>query len=672
MAAWPSAVTSEKPMDDDAIAGAIDRYRLAVPPSIQHLRLWLVWRFEPAREPGKKALKVPHYAGSGARRSGVQGSPEDRAQLVTFEEALTAFAGGRWSGLGIALVTGCGLVAYDLDNCATKTDGIAPVVNELLHASGTYCELSPSGGGVRILALGAAASVKKLHPKGWNVERFGDSGFVTVTGHIICGEDVAPLSESARATLETWLASDEKAESHSRQKQLDEARALDPVYQHIKARGVIRRDWQDGRSSIECPFASEHTGGSGFSDTVYFLPHTHGYAKGHFRCLHAHCADRVDADFLTALEYAEASFEAFTQADAPAVHVPIDWAEIGRTPPPPREWAIADWVGMGHVTLQAGRGGVGKTLILQQQLSCASIGKAFLGAIDECLVSLAWCAEDDAHELARRQIAIAGWLNVPIGMFKGFLHVYALAGVECALMTHQGHVLKPTKRATELWEQINDHKARVVGLDNIAHLFAGNENDRYEVTTFVNMLTGMCIAANAAIILNAHPGKAAESEFSGSTAWENAARGRLYLSRTPPGEDDSNADDAGLIRYLSRRKANYSGRDSKRFVYQDGTLRPDDEPIDNSPFIQGLKSKKAHRVVLDGMRKLKEMGIFGNHSSSTPNYLPKILISYALTEGLHVSELERSMRELMKAGEIKVERVGQYANRTPKYGLVIV
>ena len=37
-----------------------------------------------------------------------------------------------------------------------------------------------------------------------------------------------------------------------------------------------------------------------------------------------------------------------------------------------------------------------------------------------------------------------------------------------------------------------------------------------------------------------------------------------------------------------------------------------------------------------------------------------------------MSELERSMRELMKAGEIKVERVGQYANRTPKYGLVIV
>lgn len=654
---------------DDNTNETIERYRLAVPQSLRLMKLWLVWRFEPAREPGKKALKVPFYAASGQRRQGPQGSPEDLAQLVVFEQALDAYATGRWTGLGIAFVPGCGINGYDIDNCVTPA-GIDPTVNELLHATETYCELSPSGNGIRILALGNMPSVKKIHPEGYNVECFGETGFVTITGRVVCGETVARLPEPALKTLQTWLERDEKTENHSRLKQIDEARARDPVYQHLRTKAIVRRDWADGRSSIACPFETQHTSGSGFSDTVYFLPNTHGYAKGHFKCLHAHCADRTDADFLHALGYVELAFEAFTQAEAPAVHVPIDWAEVARNPPKPREWAIEHWIGVGHVTLMAGRGGVGKTLILQQIASCLARQKPFLGAIDEVFTSLLWCAEDDADELKRRQIAIGEWLQVPLFLFNKVLHVEPLAGVECALMTPNNGVLRHTKRALELWEQINDLKARFVGLDNIAHLFAGNENNRYEVTSFANMLTGMCIAANAAMILNGHPGKASDSEFSGSTAWENAVRGRLYLSRTPPDTEDRDADPQGLVRYLSRRKSNYSALDCKRFMYQEGVLRPDDEPMAPSDFIQGIKNDKINKRVLDGVRKLKEMGIFGTHSTASPNYLPKLLTSYALCEELHKSEIVRSVKALMKDGILVSVVVGKNSNRTPKYGLV--
>lgn len=660
-----------------------DRYRLAIPAALQALNSWLVWRFEAAEKAGAKPLKVPYSVVTGLRRGGIQGSPEDLAQLVTFERAIGALGRGRWSGIGLAHVPGIGINSWDFDNSIDASGVISPELEELLRESGTYVEISPSGRGIRMIARGNLPSIKRIHPSGYNIECFGETGFVTITGRVLFGDDVVALPAHVEKKLREWLQADTSEQPHTRTDQLAQVRTSDPVYQALKAGTAIKRDWPDGRSSIVCPFESEHTSGSGRSDTVYFLPNTNGYAQGHFHCLHAHCAQRTDAEFRAALGVEDFDLSALlqpktsgaqapAQVRAPGVIIPIDWAEVGRNPPPARGWAIDGWVGFGHVTLQAGQGGVGKTLIMQQQASCLARGKPFLGAIDECYKSLVWCAEDDADELARRQLAIAEWLGVPIGTFSGWLYVHALAGIECALMTLQGGVLRPTKRANDLWQQINDYKVRVVGLDNISHLFGGNENDRHHVTSFVNMLTGMCIAANAAGILNGHPGKSQGSEYSGSTAWENAVRARLYLSRVPPGEDESKADDTSLVRYLSKRKANYSARDSKRFVYHGGTLRPDDEPIEASPLMEGIKRQKTERVVLSGVLKLKEMGVFGNSSTASSAYLPKVLIAYAMTEGLHKSEVEQAMRGLMKDGLLRIAPVGMYANRTPKMGLVVV
>lgn len=64
-----------------------------------------------------------------------------------------------------------------------------------------------------------------------------------------------------------------------------------------------------GQAHIECPFAAQHTAGSGESATSYFPRGTGGYAQGHFVCLHAHCAGRADEEFLDALGLRAAEFE---------------------------------------------------------------------------------------------------------------------------------------------------------------------------------------------------------------------------------------------------------------------------------------------------------------------------------------------------------------------------
>ena len=64
-----------------------------------------------------------------------------------------------------------------------------------------------------------------------------------------------------------------------------------------------------GERYIECPFADTHTSESNETATAYFPAGTCGFDLGHFRCLHAHCANKDDGDFLNAIGYRAQDFD---------------------------------------------------------------------------------------------------------------------------------------------------------------------------------------------------------------------------------------------------------------------------------------------------------------------------------------------------------------------------
>ena len=186
---------------DDPHGRTADRLALSVPDDLRRLPNWLLWKRVP--QPGKKDRKVPTYV-SGIARHGEQGSPDDRASLVTFDQAMAAFRGrSEYAGVGFAML-GDDITALDFDGCIDEAGVSDPEVLALV--AGTYAEKSPSGRGVRAFLRGTMSNKKHDAGQPTGIEVFCDKGFVTITGDVLPGcPDIATLTEDRRAAINARL-----------------------------------------------------------------------------------------------------------------------------------------------------------------------------------------------------------------------------------------------------------------------------------------------------------------------------------------------------------------------------------------------------------------------------------------------------------------------------------
>lgn len=172
---------------------------ISAPDALRKLQGWLVWRYE-QHDDEPKPRKVPYYT-NGGRRHGVQGRPDDRNQLTTFEAARAAAARRGFDGVGLALMPDFGVVALDFDRCISE-GGVRPEVEAII--AGTYAEYSPSGEGVRAFMRGDLGN-NKAHGEPYGFETFSTKGFVTFTGNRLditellgAGNVVADVTDGVR------------------------------------------------------------------------------------------------------------------------------------------------------------------------------------------------------------------------------------------------------------------------------------------------------------------------------------------------------------------------------------------------------------------------------------------------------------------------------------------
>lgn len=351
---------------------------------------------------------------------------------------------------------------------------------------------------------------------------------------------------------------------------------------------------------------------------------------------------------------------------------PLNWMEL-RGEPPPRTWWIQDWLGP-WPGLTAGPGGAGKTKLWQAICTSLASARPYLDAVAQPLKSLMWACEDDANEAWRTQGAINAHLESTMADIKDRFYLVPRFGCENTILSLSFGTPSFTRVFAELEEQVNDLKVDLLVLDNVAQVFGGNENDRHQVTMFVNGIAGMVRDRPFAPIFLAHPARSQGSEYAGSAAWENAVRMRWFLGHTLPDQKPSEEEegrDSDVV-YLARRKANYTGKDWRRLRFRNGLFVPDEVPqAAGRRFDQAFRDSAAEDVVLSAFPRLLAAGIQPSDSPNANDYLPKQIIAKGYAQNHSREDLAKAMNRLMGTSRLRREVVGKYPNRAQRYGLVI-
>jgi RecA-family ATPase len=346
---------------------------------------------------------------------------------------------------------------------------------------------------------------------------------------------------------------------------------------------------------------------------------------------------------------------------------PLNWKDLESRAPEPRAWAVEDWLPMGNAALLAGRGGIGKTLLAQTIGTCLALRLNYFAETPQSRRVLMWAGEDEHDELWRRQLAICEWAGVGIKDLSDKLIVHSYHGQDLTLAGLAFGQLTRTSLMQELQEQVEDYRADYVFLDSLARIFGGSENDRHQVTTFVSWLATAC--AKAGVCILGHPGKAQGAEYSGSTAWEGSVRARLYLGERLPdakhGADDADEPD-DTIRYLARRKANYSAKDFVRLEYCRGVLVPCQRSQES---FGGVSNEYAQDTVVRAVRKFADLNMICTASTRSADYLPKLAKQYGLLDQMTDRQFTQAMRKLIVDKRLITVEVGRYSNRNPRMGL---
>ncbi len=296
-------------------------------------------------------------------------------------------------------------------------------------------------------------------------------------------------------------------------------------------------------------------------------------------------------------------------------------------------------------------------------MTCCGTGRPFLGFDVMGCRALGMFCEDDRDELHRRQAATNSAVGVEFGDLENVFWL-PRAGSENLLMTFLADGRgDPSPLFSQMLNLARERGAQFVVIDTAADVFAGNENIRPQVRQFISLLTRLARAIDGAVLLLAHPsqtGRASGTGDSGSTAWNNSVRSRLYLKR--PDAAGGNMPDAD-IRVLSRLKANYASagvditlRYSRGAFALEGLAEPEGDGF--------YRSRVAEQTFLSGMNELAAKNIRCNVHKGQANYAPKVLREKTHTAASYSEdELEAAMNRLLRDGKISSREEGPPSRR---------
>jgi len=331
-----------------------------------------------------------------------------------------------------------------------------------------------------------------------------------------------------------------------------------------------------------------------------------------------------------------------------------------------------------YVTMLAGQGAIGKTLLLLQLALACSTSTQWLGGWVKGGPAIVYSAEEPLRELHTRVDEICEAEHLHLNQLDG-LEIADLSRVPDASLTRydpKTGLWLLTDRYWALDALAEKMKPVLIGIDNRSMIVTGNENDRVGANFTVRNLGMIGERHGCAVMLLSHPsmtGISQGSGTSGSTGWQTAPRSFLYFRRPKEdggGTDSYRGDDPGVpeigdhsaddgARELINNKANYTRMDTKvnvkwefyRFVCTDPPLDQPREEIG--------KDSKAERKFMELLHWHTKQGMEVSASPGSPSYGPKLFDRHQGRDGINMRWFERAYRSLLDKGRVRIVMTGK-------------
>ena len=251
-------------------------------------------------------------------------------------------------------------------------------------------------------------------------------------------------------------------------------------------------------------------------------------------------ADNFDCNDLAQRDGADVLAELLESAQSfkpEPLLTPVDVAGVLTHPSPPPRFVWNGYCPRGVVTLLGAHGGTGKSTIALMLAAAVATGRELFGIATDAAPVVFASFEDGAHIVRHRLAHICQCWGLEPAELAGLHIVDGTANPELFACEGRGPG-DVTPAYAELLALVKQTGAGLVIVDNASDAYGGDEIQRRQVRAFMRALAVIAREGDAAVLLLAHVDKGTSRRersdtegYSGSTAWHNSARSRIFMSR---------------------------------------------------------------------------------------------------------------------------------------------
>ena len=283
---------------------------------------------------------------------------------------------------------------------------------------------------------------------------------------------------------------------------LVKARDDDPVVQRLYDRGLVKSIRPDGSLNVECPCSEQHTSESGDTTSVYYLANTGGHSSAAFHCLHAHCLDAPQQEFLDALGFSIADdFDILADEDVSPAHTPEHLARFtplqaaGFAVSGSTTWLIKGVLPAADLAVLYGASGSGKSFMALDMAMAIARGEPWRGH-RTTKGRVAYVCAEGAGGFRRRLQAYAHQHAVPLDQ----IDLFVIPAAPDLLKGDDVRALIKALKAAGPWA--------LVIMDTFAQVMpGGNENSGEDVGKALGHCKTISAVLGCPILLIHHSGK---------------------------------------------------------------------------------------------------------------------------------------------------------------------